>query len=252
MRALSKLLSQIGTLALQQGECGEHGVFEAYTLPEQPARCPHCHMRQSRAQDALQAQARRMACLMDVSHIPARYVGAGFKTFLPHTPAQREVVARFRRYLAGFGRAVEQGAGLIVTGGLGTGKTHLVCALANNIIHQYGRSVRYCTSQDMLAEIKAAYGAENKSEASEIERFASYDLLILDEADVHRSTETDLLLIFAVVNRRYNALKPTVLVSNQSVAKLKDYIGPRAVDRVLEHGEVIACDWASYRTRAAA
>lgn len=249
MHALSRLLSRLGKLSVAQGECEEHGAFETFVMNEQAPRCPTCHQRERRAQDVLQANARRLAWLMEVAHIPARYAGAGFKTFIPHTPAQREVLARFKRYLAGFGKTVEQGGGLIVTGGVGTGKTHLVCALANNILHQYGRTVRYCTAQQMLAEIKAAYGEEGKSEAAEVARFAAYDLLIIDEVDVHRSSETDLLLLFAVINQRYNALRPSVLVSNQSVAMLKDCIGPRSVDRVLELGEVIACDWPSYRTR---
>ncbi|EIG27035.1 hypothetical protein HMPREF1054_2009, partial [Haemophilus paraphrohaemolyticus HK411] len=50
------------------------------------------------------------------------------------------------------------------------------------------------------------------------------------------------------INERYEAMKPTILISNLSQQELGAYVGERIVDRMREGGgAMIAFDWESYR-----
>ena len=136
---------------------------------------------------------------------------------------------------------------LWLTGLPGTGKTHLLCALSNNLC-SVGISARYTTLASMLSEIKDAYSSADKTEAGQIAKFAnSFDLLVIDEIDVMRATDNDKALLFAVINGRYNDLRPVAIASNQSPDSLGDFVTDRVVDRLRENSVVLVCDWASAR-----
>lgn len=229
------------------GECETHGAFRTVRIIGSglPVECPKCVDLRTRREDQQRAHQQRVDWLFKIAGIPARYRECGLKNFDTATEAQRIARAGVNAYLRGFER--HGWAPLAISGQVGTGKTHLACALANNLI-AYGVSVRYTTMAAMIADIKRAYSTDGMTEASQIERYVSdFELLFLDEADVIRATDNDLGLIFAVVNGRYNALRPVVTISNQPIAALVDFLGARTVDRLGENAVSVVCDWESYR-----
>ena len=117
----------------------------------------------------------------------------------------------------------------------------------------------------MISEIQASYGAEGKSESGEIDRFAHYDLLILDEIDAISGKENAQLLLTEVINRRYANHRPVIAITNQKleapeerradrvaerVYALKDFVGDRVYDRLRENGFPCVFGWASQRAFA--
>jgi DNA replication protein DnaC len=139
---------------------------------------------------------------------------------------------------------------LALVGGVGTGKTLLACELAVALIDKLGLSVRYATAQAIVSEVQATYGAEGKSEETEIARFAQYDVLIIDEIDAKRSSENANLLLTEIINRRYNAEKPVVVITNQAFDTLARFVGDRVADRLHENAYVCAFSWPSFRRAA--
>ena len=84
-------------------------------------------------------------------------------------------------------------------------------------------------------------------DALEAVRAAQPDLLILDEIGVQIGSEHEKLLLFDVLNGRYQQCRPTILISNLSGSDLEAYLGQRVMDRYRECGAVLAFDWNSYR-----
>ena len=79
----------------------------------------------------------------------------------------------------------------------------------------------------------------------------SPDLLILDEVGVQFGSDAEKLILFEIINTRYQDMKPTILISNLTLVELGKYIGERVVDRMREGGgAILSFDWDSYRGAA--
>jgi DNA replication protein DnaC len=232
------------------GKCPTHGQFATVRLRgTDAATCPRCFDDKMRKETIAAAFKSRVAHLQSISHVPTRYHDTGFSGFVCTVPAQTDAtkaLGEFMRTVRDTHTNPSWGT-LLLTGGPGTGKTHLACALANNLVSR-GVGVRYTTAQEMLSEIKRAYSTDGMTEASQIDRFVSgCALLILDEADVMRGTDNDAGLIFAVVNGRYNTGRPMVVVSNQPVTAMPTFLGERVASRLMENSLQVACDWVDFR-----
>ena len=81
-----------------------------------------------------------------------------------------------------------------------------------------------------------------------IHRLIHLDLLILDEVGMQFGSDAERLLLFDVLNGRYEELKPTVLIGNLAVDALPDYLDIRLLDRLRENGGVVVpFTWSSER-----
>ena len=77
------------------------------------------------------------------------------------------------------------------------------------------------------------------------------DLLVIDEVGAQAGTHYELSVLHEVLDRRYQLVKPTVVVSNMDAKELGQYIGERALDRLRENKALLAgFTWASERRRA--
>lgn len=103
-----------------------------------------------------------------------------------------------------------------------------------------------------MQNIKSAYGKE-KTGISESERIWSYvgnySLLIVDEVDMIRDTETEAGLLYAVMNGRYNEERRVAIATNQAPEELGQFLTPRVASRLMENSTIVRCDWPDYRMR---
>jgi DNA replication protein DnaC len=234
----------MGRFEPTSGECPVHGKFASIRIiGSDTCACPKCKDAELRREDVISAHQRRLEHLFSICGVPTRYRESGLKNFMVTSDAMQEAKAAVHLYLRDF--KADRWAPLALFGPPGTGKTHLVCALANNLIST-GVSVRYTTMQGMLSDIKRAYSTDGLSESGQVSRYVdSWDLLIIDEVDVIRGTDNDLGLVFAVINGRYNACRPVCVVSNQ--ADLVPFVGERTASRIGERATIVVCDWPSHR-----
>ena len=64
-------------------------------------------------------------------------------------------------------------------------------------------------------------------------------------------SDTEKLILFDVLNERYEKRRPTLLLSNLVVDDVQAYLGERIFDRLREDGgEAVAFDWESHRAKA--
>lgn len=228
------------------GECPQHGASKRLVRDGEAWSCSKCLEAEIAATGRAQWLAERQEGLMKISHIPSKFVGKRWPVATPEHAAARMMVARFRDFIL----SNKEWAALIMTGKTGTGKTWLASEFAEALIRRLGLSVRYVTAQGIVSEIQSAYGREGKSEEGEIERFTSYDLLVIDEADVKRDNPNASLLFTEVINRRYISGKPVVVITNQAMENLEQYVGDRVYSRLHENGFICSFDWPDFRRGA--
>jgi DNA replication protein DnaC len=186
--------------------------------------------------------------------IPPRYAAETLDTYTATTPEQNIALGVARKFVANWPAMLRAGRSLIFTGGTGTGKTHLACAIGSAVAEQHLAVPVFMPVTALLRHIKSTYG--KNSDRTEKQAMADLvdlpDLLIVDEIGTSHGTDHEKTLLFEVLNERYQRLRPTILISNLSVAELQDYLGARAMDRYRQCGSVIAFTWNSYRGAAAA
>lgn len=156
-------------------------------------------------------------CLLErraASAVPARYAKAQFCDF------ERETQAAVRLWLD------SPGDGLLLTGDVGRGKTHLAAAIVRHAILTRRRA-RFLRAADLYAEIRKCYG-ENESELTLLESLTDVPLLALDDLGAGSLSDHERRVTLEVLDRRLNARKPAVVTSNWTL----DEIAARLDDRV--------------------
>lgn len=179
------------------------------------------------------------------AQLPRRHAESGFGNYEVTNKGQEFAKAQCVSFVKDFNNGVKRN--LIMVGRTGTGKTHLSCAAARNILDKRNY-VRYITSEDMANEIANAWTKADDSEASAIFRFTDLDLLILDENGLHDRHENRLQLVHKVLYARYDENKPTMLISNFTAEELQKDLGDRLWSRFQHDGlTVVECNWTDRR-----
>lgn len=256
MERLRRLLPEISELAGNR-RCVRHGV----EVPDEriemlgrlrliPGTCPQCHADQV-AQLAVEDRRRAAAEYAETlrhAGIPDRYAGAALADFRIESESQRAVKAAVEAFLADGWRT---SPGLLFLGSVGTGKTMLASALVSLWLERRGAgSAKLYTLLGVFRRIKATWEREaHESEAQVLKKLREVELLVVDEIGVQHGTATELVLFTDLINERYNALRPTILVGNLTVAECTKILGERVVDRFRDGGEVLSFDWSSWRGR---
>lgn len=128
--------------------------------------------------------------------------------------------AEAQMYVKRFGS--DDGRGLYIYGNVGTGKTYLASALACMFIDA-GYSVVLTTTLSMLEDIQDTYGKEASS-LDAVLRFASSDVLILDDLGKESASAWSASMIFQIVNYRYESMRPLIVTSQYDLAGLEKRI----------------------------
>ena len=110
---------------------------------------------------------------------------------------------------------------LIITGNIGTGKTHLASSIANFLIESE-ISVVFGTLINLLNEVKDTYTMENKTESFIIEKYSKVPLLIIDDLGKERPSEWTLEKLFTIINNRYENNLPVVITTNYNRERLRE------------------------------
>ena len=147
---------------------------------------------------------------------------------------QDEVASdKCRRYADNFDEMYKTDTGLLLYGGVGTGKTFLAACIANALVDE-GRYVMMVNLPSLISSMNADYGEQREYYNDKISRA---HLLILDDFGVERDTEFSIEQVYEIINARYKTGKPLIVTTNLSMQQLRDepLIGRRRIyDRVIE------------------
>ncbi len=137
---------------------------------------------------------------------------------------------------------------IILIGDSGTGKTHLATALGVRACSQ-GRRVRFCTLAGLANELQEAEGSRELNRI--VQRYARYELLVLDELGYLALPEGAAELVFQVISERHERAS-TIITTNLPFGEWgKIFRDPRlakaVVDRVTHRAHIIDCGSESWR-----
>lgn len=114
-----------------------------------------------------------------------------------------------------------------------------------------GRQAIFASVMRAVRSVKETYGkGAGRTEAQAIRDLVDPDLLILDEVGVQHGSDTEKLILFEIINGRYEAARPTIVISNLDAEGLEQFLGEPAFDRLREGGgRLVVLDWQSHRGR---
>lgn len=145
--------------------------------------------------------------------------------------ADARIMRAAKSYVANFTQFREQGKGLLLYGGVGTGKTFAAACIANALID----TGRTCLMTNFARVLNTLWSIEEKQ--AYIDSFNQFDLLVLDDLGAERRSEYAQEQVFNVIDGRYRSGLPLIITTNLGIDKIKkpDTVGnARIYDRVLE------------------
>ncbi len=239
--------------------CEQHGAFEArHVFGGIWSRCPVCateaQTRETTERERREREESNERWQRRLGHagIPDRFQDRSLKSYVAKTDGQRRALAFAETYADSFDDAMTTGRSAVFIGKPGTGKTHLAVGIGLRVMHYDSRTVHFSTVMRAIRRVRNTWNRNaDESETEAIEAFTLPDLLILDEVGIQYGSDAEKLLIFDILNERYENRRPTLLLSNLDLDEVRAYLGERVYDRLREDGgEVVVFDWPSHRGRA--
>lgn len=124
-----------------------------------------------------------------------------------HSDQRSETIAR--KYVANFNAMREQGTGLLLCGQVGTGKSFLAAAIANELISQ-GTPCLMTNFSRIISRVSEKIGGDQKY----LDNLNRFDLLIIDDLGAERDTEYTGEKVMDVIDARYRSGLPIIITTN--------------------------------------
>lgn len=181
---------------------------------------------------------------------PERLTQASFFSFEERGEEDKKIRSRLLAYCQGMIPAVRVSEHSYEMTGLkmgsfamygppGTGKTFAAVCVAKEAIWMGHRS-HYITVSSLAREVRSTFRkGSDDSEESILEKYSGTPLLILDEIGAGTGSDHERAMFTDVISERYNAKRPTILISNLDLKDFKEALGERVTDRMSEDGGFI-------------
>lgn len=150
------------------------------------------------------------------------------------------------------GTFLDRRENVLAFGNPGSGKTHLLSALGQELIRQ-GRRVAFTTCVRLVQDLLRAKQALRLSQA--IKKLAYYEALVIDDIGYVQQSREEMEVLFTLLAERYER-GSVLLTSNLPFSKweaiFKDPMTTAAViDRLVHHSVILELNIASYRVEQA-
>ena len=215
-----------------------------------------------------QAKERELVCLM--KSVGKRYENASFANYVQDNSEKFNAVESLFGYAEKFTDNLAHGNGVVLFGTAGTGKKHLMVALARKVIDDHFQvvlsdrgeivttrgiphtnfSIHWLDGMKMIEEIREGINDPSFDEYRYVNSLIYPSVLIISDPIPPAGNLTDhqISMLYYIIDGRYAALKPTWVSMNVSNAKEADEkLTPQIVDRMIDGALAIYCGWGSYR-----
>jgi DNA replication protein DnaC len=150
------------------------------------------------------------------------------------------------------GSFVDRRENVLAFGKPGSGKTHLLCAICQELVRQ-AKPVRYTTCSLLVQELLAAKRDLVLPQA--IKRLGRYEALLIDDIGYVQQNRDEIEVLFTLLAERYE--RGSVLITSNLPFSQWDQIfkdpmtTAAAIDRLVHHSVILELNVSSYRVEAA-
>lgn len=106
--------------------------------------------------------------------------------------------------------------------GIGAGKTHLSIALANNIMKKHKTGVLYMPYRDVITRLKQNM-IDEEFYQREVNKYKNASVLLIDDLFKGKVNDTDINIMFEIINHRYLSNKPIICSSEFGIDELIEF-----------------------------
>lgn len=244
------------TKAKRDAECDKHGAYvsEGYSLGRKMhwMGCADCERERKEQVDAesvvrrAEEAQRHLEYKLNKTGIPLRYRTKDFASFIADTDPKEKARAIAMEFAQNFDQHAKKGTVAVFSGLPGTGKSHLAIAIAQAVMANH--TALYISAIDAVRMVRDTWRKDSKrTELEVLDMLTDLHLLILDEVGVQYGTDAEQITLFDIIDKRYRDMMPTILLTNQNKAGMKEFLGDRSFDRLREGGIWVTFDWQSQR-----
>lgn len=221
------------------------------TLLDSKQECPKCansgwipyedEQGYIRAKECSCRQERILKQRLQFAELPEAFKDMSLKTFRYDVYRKQEGLCKIKiacqiikAYLENFEEAYQSGMGLyLYSAAKGSGKTRMIASIANELMQEKKKRVKFAVSTTILKEIKATWQRESTyTESKLLDDLSNTDILIIDDFGTEKIAGWINDRFYHVINERYIHKKVTLFTSNYELDKL-DY-DDRITNRIQE------------------
>jgi DNA replication protein DnaC len=183
---------------------------------------------------------RRALRMIEQARIPRRYAHCILDSFETQTAishrSQAEALVMARNFVRTYPHMKEtEGNGLLLTGSIGVGKTHLAVGMLQALIVERGARGLFFDYRDLLKQVQNSYNRSVEMTELEVLRpVFEAEVLVLDELGASKPTDWVWDTVAHILNTRYNDRRTTIITTNYAnlpPGGANDSMGPRTVMR---------------------
>lgn len=185
------------------------------------------------------------------ARIPDRYRGCSLANFNTLHASQAAAKALARRFIESWPVV---GAGLLIVGPVGRGKTHLATAILAEIVDARQARGIFCDTTELLDRIQATFSKSEETADDVLTPFKEAEIMVLDELGARRPTEWGRDTLYALLNARYNQRRITLVTTNfmdegdrAGAETLESRIGVPLRSRLAEMCQYVPLDGPDFR-----
>jgi len=222
---------------MSETPCCTHGFCvdkeaDLLRLKEAIAQCRHCqgsglltvthNLHGRHYEETRPCKKRRLlhrASLLAAAKIPPLFQNVSFGDYKPKNDEQNRALEMAKMYAS----QPPVPRGFLLSGPVGTGKTHLLAATLRQLILEFGVRASYVEISLLYSAIRRGF-QEGKSGGEIINPLALAPLLAIDELGKGRLSPFELETLDELISRRYNDKKPTLFATNYSLGTV---LGPQ-------------------------
>lgn len=142
---------------------------------------------------------------------------------------------------------------ILAFGNPGSGKTHLLCGIGQELVHQSGKKVLYVMCSNLVQELLAAKKVFELPK--KLKKLSRFDVIIIDDIGYVQHAREEMEVLFTLLAHRYE-MGSVMITSNLPFSKWdiifkNPVVTAAAIDRLIHHCVILELNVASYRMEEA-